>query len=94
MVEKRLSTVHANNYFCIMLNISDHVHSDPKILFGKPVIKNTRISVELILEKMADGYSLDDILKGYPAITKEDIKACLLYASHAIKNEINYSLAV
>jgi uncharacterized protein (DUF433 family) len=76
-----------------MINISDHIHSDPAILFGKPVIKNTRISVELILEKMADGYTNEDIMSAYPSVNKEDLKACLLFASGAVKNEINYHLA-
>ncbi len=57
-------------------------------LMGKPVIKNTRIPVELILEKLADNYSYSDLLSAYPNITHEDISACLLFASNSVKNEI------
>lgn len=56
--------------------------SDPHILVGKPTIKGTRISVELILGCFASEWSLDDILKSYPHITREDILAALAYAKH------------
>jgi uncharacterized protein (DUF433 family) len=50
-----------------------------EILGGKPTIKGTRISVELILEKMSNGYSIDDVLDAYPQLTKEAIQACFDY---------------
>ena len=56
--------------------------SDPNVLVGKPTIKGTRISVELILGCFASDWSLDDILKSYPHITREDILAALAYAKH------------
>ena len=56
--------------------------SNPDILLGKPTIKGTRISVELILECFASEWSFDDILKSYPHITREDILAALAYARH------------
>lgn len=65
-----------------------HIESNPKILFGKPTIKGTRISVDLILEKLANKYSISDILDAYPNITEEAIYACLQFASDSIKNEI------
>jgi uncharacterized protein (DUF433 family) len=55
-------------------------------MFGKPCIKNTRIPVDLILEKLGNGYSIDDLLAAYPKISEEDIKACMLYASVSINN--------
>jgi uncharacterized protein (DUF433 family) len=55
-------------------------------MFGKPCIKNTRIPVDLILEKLGNGYSIEDLLSAYPRISKEDIKACMLYASVSINN--------
>ena len=70
-----------------------HIESDPAILFGKPVIKNTRIPVDLILEKLAAGDSLQDILDAYSKLTKEDITACLFFAAETIKNEIFLSKA-
>lgn len=69
------------------------IDSNPDILFGKPVIKKTRISVDLILEKLGSGDSFDDILDAYPNIEKNDILACLHYASESIKNEIVFSIA-
>lgn len=65
-----------------------HIESDPKKLYGKPIIKNTRLSVDLIIEKLANGDSYDDLIQAYPTINKEDIVACLLFAADAIKNEI------
>jgi uncharacterized protein (DUF433 family) len=65
-----------------------HIESDPKKLYGKPVIKNTRISVDLILEKLANGDTYEELIQAYPSIDKEDILACLIFAADAIKNEI------
>ena len=64
----------------------EHISSDPSIMFGKPCIKNTRIPVDLILEKLGNGYSIDDLLAAYPKISEKDIKACMLYASVSINN--------
>lgn len=68
------------------MNWRDHIYSDPSIMFGKPCIKNTRIPVDLILEKLGNGYSIGDLLDAYPKISEEDIKACMLYASVSINN--------
>jgi uncharacterized protein (DUF433 family) len=59
-----------------------------EILGGKPIIKGTRISVEFILELLSSGVTEDEILRDYPHLTKDDIRACLGYAAHALKNEI------
>ena len=69
------------------MNWEDHIASDPNILFGKPVIKDTRVPVDLILEKLATIYSIEDLLQSYPNITKEDIQACLLFAANMVKHE-------
>jgi len=71
-----------------MVDWKQHIESNPDILFGKPIIKNTRISVSLILEKLAAGDSVTDILDAYPKLKNDDINACLLFASDSIKNEI------
>ncbi len=63
------------------------IEINPKIMFGKPVIKGTRMPVELILEKLAYGESAEDLMKEYPFLTVEDIKASLLYASRVISME-------
>ena len=77
----------------MFLKVNDHIESNPKIMFGKPVIKGTRIPVDIVLEKMAHGNTFDDILEDYPQITVQSIYACLLYASLQIKNENIYSIA-
>jgi len=64
---------------------------DPDIMLGKPVIVGTRITVEIILEKMAAGETIDQILEEYPQLTKEGILAALAYASDAMKSLTTYS---
>jgi uncharacterized protein (DUF433 family) len=58
----------------------DRIELDPRVCNGKPVIKGTRIPVSVILEEIAEGASWDNLLGGYPELTKEDIQAALLYA--------------
>jgi len=71
-----------------MIDWTLHIESTPEILYGKPVIRNTRIPVDLILEKLAAGDTNEDLLDAYPKITRDDIAACLLFAAESIKNEI------
>ncbi len=59
----------------------NRVICDSKILGGKPIIKNTRIAVYIILDMLSSGYNSDDIVKEYPHLSKQDITACLKYAS-------------
>ena len=59
---------------------TDRIELNPKVCNGKPVIRGTRIPVSVILDQIAQGESWDDVLKGYPELKKEDIKATLLYA--------------
>jgi uncharacterized protein (DUF433 family) len=65
----------------------NYINSDPKVLFGKPVVKGTRIPVDLILEKLAAGNSTADLVKAYPRLTKTSIRACLLFAADNAKHE-------
>jgi uncharacterized protein (DUF433 family) len=60
----------------------DRIAVDPQILGGKPVIRGTRIAVEFVLELLAAGQSEHEILASYPGLTREDILACLSYASY------------
>ena len=60
---------------------------DPQILVGKPVIKGTRLAVEFIVDLLAQGWSDDEILRNYPGITQDDIRACLSYASDILRAE-------
>lgn len=61
------------------MNWRSHIVSDKDILLGKPVIKGTRISVELVLELLADGWTEAQVLQSYPNITAEDLKAIFAY---------------
>ena len=70
-----------------IMNWKEHILSDPEILFGKPTIKNTRIPVNLLLEKLAAGISKQEILDAYPRLTSDDIQACLLFAAESAKHE-------
>jgi uncharacterized protein (DUF433 family) len=62
--------------------LSERIVVDPAILAGKPVIRGTRLAVEFILELLAAGQSEKEILDNYPGLTRDDILACLAYASY------------
>ncbi|MCC5620509.1 DUF433 domain-containing protein [Nostoc sp. CHAB 5715] len=64
--------------------------SDPKIMMGKPVISGTRITVELILEKLAAGETSEQILEAHPRLTDEGIKAALAFAAEALRYDVVY----
>ena len=63
----------------------DRIEQKPEVLVGKPVIKGTRISVQFVLERLGDGWSMHDLLDGYPHIDREDVLACLHYASERVR---------
>ena len=65
----------------------DRIVSDPDILVGKPTIKGTRISVELILGWLAAGWSFEDLLESYPHIKREDILAAIAFAAEMLRDE-------
>jgi uncharacterized protein (DUF433 family) len=65
----------------------ERIESNPNVMLGKPVIKGTRITVELILKKLAEGANRKDLLTIYPRLLNEDINAVLDYASEVIGNE-------
>ncbi len=75
------------------MNWREHISSDPAVMFGKMVIKNTRIPVELILEKLAAEQPYQALLQAYPRITTEDIQACLLFAADNTKHEKTLAVA-
>jgi len=70
------------------LDWKEHITSNPKIMFGKPVIKGTRIPVDLILEKLSLGENIEQLLKAYPSIKIDSVYACLKFASESVKNEV------
>lgn len=65
---------------------------DPKVLVGKPVIKGTRLSVEFILDLLANDWTIERILSEYPQLEREDVMAVLKYAAEMVKEELVYPL--
>ncbi len=72
------------------MNWQDHIVIDPKILVGKPVIKGTRIAVEFVIDLLGRGWTVEQILEEYDHLTREQIQACLAYASEMLKAEQVY----
>ena len=66
------------------MNWRDHIVSNPEVLAGIPVIKGTRISVELILGWLANGWTYEQVLESYPHITRDDIQAALAFAAERL----------
>ncbi len=69
------------------------VISDPKVMMGKPVIAGTRITVELILEKLAAGETIEQILEAHPRLTREAVSAALAFARDALRADVVYPVA-
>lgn len=61
--------------------------SDPKIMLGKPILEGTRLTVEMILEELGAGTSVDELLDAHPNLTREGIQAAIAYAAAVIRNE-------
>ncbi len=66
------------------------IASDPKIMMGKPTITGTRITVELILEKLAAGETVDQILSEHPRLTAEGIRAAIAFAAEVLRADVVY----
>jgi len=66
----------------------DRIVRDPEIMMGKPVIKGTRIPADLVVRKLGEGASVEELLDGYPNLKKEDIQAALIYAADTLSNEL------
>jgi uncharacterized protein (DUF433 family) len=72
-------------------NFEDYIDINPKVMLGKPIIKGTRITVELIMEKTAYGYDVNDILRAYPHLTREQILAAYAFALQSFQTDVFYS---
>ncbi len=70
------------------MNFSEFVERNPDVMLGKPVLKGTRITVELIVRKLASGYTVPELLNAYPNLNDKQIFAALAYAAELIANEI------
>ena len=69
------------------MDYKKRITSSHEIMLGKPVIKGTRITVELILKKLSDGMGMDELLNAYPGISREDIFAVFAYSADVISKE-------
>ncbi len=75
------------------MTITDRITMDRKVMLGKPVIRGTRIPVELILRKLSEGATEVDLLDAYPRLTRDDIQAAIGYAADALAHEETVLLA-
>ena len=67
--------------------IQERIEVNPEVMLGKPVIRGTRVTVELILRKLSEGATEADILDAYPRLTRQDIQAALAYAASSVAHE-------
>jgi uncharacterized protein (DUF433 family) len=68
----------------------EHIHSDPDILLGKPVVKGTRLAVDFILGLYAAGWTEEQVLESYPTLTSEALRAVFSYSADCIREESLY----
>jgi uncharacterized protein (DUF433 family) len=69
------------------MNWKEHIDRNPAVIGGKPKIKGTRIGVELILERLGDGWAVEQLLEAYPHVTAEQIQACQSYAAEMLASD-------
>jgi len=69
------------------MNWKEHIDRNPAVIGGKPKIKGTRIGVELILERLGDGWTVEQLLEAYPHVTAEQIQACQSYAAEMLASD-------
>lgn len=72
------------------MNWRERIAVSPDVLAGKPVVRGTRISVELVIEQLAAGWSVEDILGNHPTLSAEDVSACLAYTAELLRDERVY----
>lgn len=77
-----------------MVDYTDEIEVNPKVMLGKPVIKGTRLTVEMILEEMSAGKTAGDLLKAHPRLSEKGIAAALAFAADSLKGERYYKIAI
>lgn len=75
-----------------MHDLVDRVVTNPSIMLGKPVIRGTRVPVELLLQKLGEGATTEELLDAYPNLTPEDVRAALIYAARVLAREETVSI--
>lgn len=73
------------------MNWQDRIVSDPAIMAGKPTIKGTRLAVDFLLDRLADGWSELELLENYPRLSPDDLRAVFAYASESVKDDIYFA---
>jgi uncharacterized protein (DUF433 family) len=76
----------------VVMDWRDRIHSDPEILSGKPVVKGTRLSVEFLLGLFASGWSEEQVLEGYPNLSRESLRAVFAFAAESTRDERTFEL--
>jgi uncharacterized protein (DUF433 family) len=69
------------------MDTRDRIEINPRVMMGKPVIRGTRVTVELLLRKISEGASEDDLLEAYPRLRREDVRAAVAYAADILAHE-------
>ena len=69
------------------MNWRDYIDRNPEVLGGKPRIKGTRISVELIIGRLGDGWTVEQLFEAYPRINRDQVQACLAYAAESLASD-------
>ncbi|MDG7025016.1 MAG: DUF433 domain-containing protein [Nitrososphaerota archaeon] len=75
-------------------SLLERIVTDPKVMAGKPVIKGTRVPVDLIIHRIAQGETVENLLEDYPNMTRQDVRAALEYASTVVKGEDIIPIAI
>ena len=68
------------------------ITSDPNVMMGKPVVAGTRITVELVLEKLSYGETIEDLLEAYPRLTEEGVRSAIAYALDVLRMDVVYPI--
>ncbi len=76
------------------MNWREHITVDPAILTGKPVVKDTRLAVEFIIDLLAQGWPEAEIVRNYPGLRVDDIRACLCYTRDMLQTEKVYAVSL
>lgn len=69
------------------MTVHQRIEMRPDVMLGKPVVRGTRITVELVLRKLAEGCTLEELLDAYPRLTKEDVQAAMQFAADTLAHE-------
>jgi uncharacterized protein (DUF433 family) len=90
--ERPLDCHGVRDYPSKTMNWRDHISIDPDVAVGKPVVKGTRIAVELVIDLLGRGYTVEQVVRQYDHLTTADVQACLAYAAEVLQSEKVYAL--